>query len=89
MGDPIMELRLAGSLDGAINQLPASVSVVSKGERWLRYTTSDPDRTNPDVLRNMMDAGIQVVTLSEIERSLEDVYLQVVDAPEAYAEVTA
>jgi ABC-2 type transport system ATP-binding protein len=86
LGDPVMELRLAGSLDGALQQLPPSVSVISKGDRWLRYSTSDPDRTNPDVLRNLMQAGIEVVTLSEIERSLEDVYLQVVDAPESQGE---
>jgi len=30
------------------------------------------------VLQAMTEAGVKVVTLSEVERSLEDVYLQVI-----------
>ncbi len=48
------------------------------GGNWLRYRVSHPDRVNPKILQAMTQAGIQVITLSEVERSLEDVYLQVV-----------
>jgi ABC-2 type transport system ATP-binding protein len=78
MGDPIMELRLGVPLDGARKFLPPSLDLLEAGETWLRYRDSDPLHTNPLVLRSLLEAGIPVVTLAEVERSLEDVYLQVV-----------
>jgi hypothetical protein len=45
----------------------------------------DPDEVNPRFLRSLGQAGIDVVTLAEVERSLEDVYLQVVGQPRAQA----
>jgi ABC-2 type transport system ATP-binding protein len=78
MGDPIMELRLAVPLDGASEYLPSSLEFVEMGETWVRYRASDPQNTNPQVLQAMLNAGIPVITLSEVERSLEEVYLQIV-----------
>ena len=78
LGSRQMELRLAGPLDGAARLLPGEAVLLDAGEDWLRYTTDDPQVTNPRVLHALDTAGIQVVTLAEVERSLEDVYLQVV-----------
>lgn len=83
LGDPIMELRLARSVDGAAENLPAEVDLVEAGESWLRYRTSDPNAQNPLVLRSMAEAGFSVVTLAEVGRSLEEVYLRVVGVPAA------
>jgi hypothetical protein len=58
--------------------LPSDLEPIEMGETWLRYRVSHPDRVNPKVLHAMAQAGVQVITLSEVERSLEDVYLQVV-----------
>ena len=82
LGDPIMELQLGGSLNGAVEALPDELVVVSSGPSWLRYRTARPDRDNPRVLRAMDSAGVDVITLSEVGRSLEDVYLRVVGADE-------
>jgi ABC-2 type transport system ATP-binding protein len=78
LGEPVMELRLVDHLDGALEYLPSELEPIEMGENWLRYRVSHPDRVNPKVLQAMAQAGVQVITLSEIERSLEDVYLQVV-----------
>ncbi len=82
VGDPVMELRLAGELDGVIDQLPDDMIVLAKGTDWLRYQTASPEVTNPRVLETLMQAHIPVVTLSEIHRSLEDVYLRIVQTPD-------
>jgi ABC-2 type transport system ATP-binding protein len=79
LGDPVMELRLGKPLDGAIDLLPDEAVRVSEGPGWIRYQTADPEKVNPLVLRSLMDAQIPVITLSEVERSLEDVYLEVVE----------
>lgn len=83
LGDPIMELRLANSVDGAAENLPAAVKLVEAGKDWLRYRTPDPNAQNPLVLRSLADAGFSVVTLAEVGRSLEEVYLRVVGVTEA------
>jgi ABC-2 type transport system ATP-binding protein len=55
------------------------VDVEAHGEGWLRYYTSDPEDVNPVVLQTLSSQGIGVVTLSRVPRSLEDVYLRVVE----------
>jgi ABC-2 type transport system ATP-binding protein len=82
LGDPIMELHLGTTLDGAVELLPEGLEVLSSGENWIRYKTANPNQTNPAVVRSMMESGIPIVTLSEVERSLEDLYLRVVASDE-------
>jgi ABC-2 type transport system ATP-binding protein len=86
LGDPVMELRLGKPLDGAIDLLPNEAVRVSEGPGWIRYQTANPEKVNPLVLRSMMDAHIPVITLSEVARSLEDVYLEVVGMKEPGSE---
>jgi hypothetical protein len=54
------------------------VEVVESADRWLRFRTPDPQATNPAVLRKLAAHGVDVVTLSEVQQSLETVYLQIV-----------
>ena len=82
LGDPIMEVRYHGSLDGVVERLPPSSEVLEFGEGWLRYEAADPGSTNPMVLKIMAEAGVEVVTLSEVVRSLEEIYLSVVEQHE-------
>lgn len=79
LGNPVMELRVATPLDGAVQAMPENVRTLAIGDRWLRYEVEDPDQTNPSVIHAMMQAGIPIVTLAEVERSLEDLYLRVVE----------
>jgi ABC-2 type transport system ATP-binding protein len=81
LGDPIMELRLASRLNGALQALPAGVEPLGSGENWVRYRTARPDQVNPRVIEAMSRAGLSVVTLTEVGRSLEEVYLSVVGEP--------
>jgi ABC-2 type transport system ATP-binding protein len=81
LGRRQMEIHLARPLDGAARLLPQGTLVVASGPDWLRYETEDPHQSNPRFLHALSQAGIDVVTLAEVERSLEDVYLQVVGQP--------
>jgi ABC-2 type transport system ATP-binding protein len=56
------------------------VEIEGEGEDWLRYSTTDPRAVNPLVLRALAAEGIGVVTLSQVPRTLEDVYLRAVSA---------
>lgn len=86
VGEPVMELRLGAALDGVIDQLPDNIIVLAKGQDWLRYQTASPETINPQILEMLTRAKIPVVTLSEVHRSLEDVYLQIIQAPEDHQE---
>jgi ABC-2 type transport system ATP-binding protein len=72
-------VRLAQSLDGQEPELNGIVSIEEWGERWFRYRADEPEATNPLVLRRLSSLGLDVVTLSEVPQSLEEVYLHVVN----------
>ncbi|MDF1501134.1 MAG: ABC transporter ATP-binding protein [Anaerolineales bacterium] len=79
LGNPVMELRVASALDGVLDLMPEGVRTLASGVNWIRYEVEDPGRINPIVIRTMIEAGIPIVTLAEVERSLEDLYLRVVE----------
>jgi len=79
LGDPVLELRLAGSLDGLLPDLEEWLTVEDHGDDWLRYRTAHPEVVNPQLLQQMTARGVPVVTLSEVPRSLEEVYLRIVN----------
>jgi ABC-2 type transport system ATP-binding protein len=78
VGDPLMEIRFVQPLNGVAKDLVDMVEVVESADRWLRFRTPDPQATNPAVLRKLAAHGVDVVTLSEVQQSLETVYLQIV-----------
>ncbi|GAB4530401.1 MAG: ABC transporter ATP-binding protein [Anaerolineae bacterium] len=79
LGDPVLELRLAQPLDGLLADLEELVTVQDYGDTWLRYSTPEPERVNPRLLQQLARRGAPVITLSEVPRSLEDVYLRIVN----------
>ncbi len=82
LGPGEYEIELAIPLNGRIDALLTGVEVTSQGENWFRYHTDHPEQANPIVLRILLEAGMPVVRLQEAERSLEQVYLQAIHAPE-------
>jgi len=80
LGAPLLEVRLAHSLDSYLEALTDLVNVESWGENWFRYRTSSPETTNPALLNRLAGQDARVLTLSEVPRSLEDVYLSIVES---------
>jgi ABC-2 type transport system ATP-binding protein len=79
LGDPVLELRLGEPLDGLLPDLEDLVTVEDHGDTWLRYRTSEPERVNPRLLQQLAERDTPVVTLSQVPRSLEEVYLRIVN----------
>ena len=87
-GKPQYTVTFAG--DGALARtalsrvgIDAQPASGSDGLSALRFTTDDPVRTNGQALRALIDANVQVVTLSVDERSLEDAYMQILQEARA------
>jgi len=85
LGPTLLELRTAGPLNGAADYLSDLVSVGQRGPDWLQFTAERPAETNPRVLARLAEHQAAVVTLAEVPRSLEDVYMQIVQRPEDQA----
>ena len=79
LGAPLLELRLAQPLDGLLPLVSDLVEVEEHGDTWLRYHTFHPEQVNPPLLRRLTEKEAEVITLSEVPRSLEDVYLKIVE----------
>ncbi len=79
LGPPLMELVLRVPLNGLLPDLCEQVEVIEHGDTWVRYRTQQPTDENPRLLRWLAGRDVDVVTLSEVNRSLEDVYLRVVE----------
>lgn len=89
IGEPMMELRVNGEINGLQRELAEMVTIDQYGINWLQYRTRDPYTINPRVLAKCVELGAEVVTLSQVTKTLEDIYLQVVEEDEKQEQVQA
>jgi len=87
LGAPILEVRTANPLNGARRLIDDLIQIEAEGDTWLRYRTETPEQVNPLLIDRLSRAGYRVVTLSEVPRPLEEVYLQVVEKQSSMEEV--
>lgn len=78
LGPPLMEIRLTTDINGLVKELATLVEIDSQGIDWVRYRAAEPEEVNPRILRQLTSQGVEIVTLSEVPQSLEEVYLRVV-----------
>lgn len=81
LGPAEYEARLAGKLNGWSPDLPAGVELTGRGENWVRFRVPQPEQVNPQLLRQMLDQQLEVVSYQEVPRSLEQAYLAAVSRP--------
>jgi len=89
VGAPQMEIKFTKPLNGAIALVQDKAEIFESGSDWLRYRTTTPQTTNPAILNTLVSQGIEVITLAEIPRSLEAVYLEIVREDEGVTDDTA
>ncbi|KAA3653649.1 MAG: ABC transporter ATP-binding protein [Chloroflexi bacterium] len=78
LGHPQLEVRVDKHLNGEIKELQDLVTVEWVRDDVIRYCTSSPESTNPQIVRRLDGLGLGVITIKEITQSLEEVYLRVV-----------
>ena len=62
--------------------LTEAIEIREQGETWFRYRSAQPERDNPLVLKILLQANMPVISLRPAPRSLEQVYLRAVTAPD-------
>lgn len=75
LGPEEYELRLATPLNGRHPELPPGATITASGSDWIRYQVENPAQVNPILLQSLLEAGMPVVSLQEVPRSLEQLYL--------------
>jgi ABC-2 type transport system ATP-binding protein len=78
LGPAEYEIRLGCALNGREPHFPDGVTITARGSDWLRYQARQPKQANPALLRLLLDQDIPVISLHEIPRSLEQVYLRAI-----------
>ena len=77
LGPPEYEVRLAEARAGGEIELPPGTILTGRGADWMRFCHPAGLDANTHVLRALLAQGLAVVSLQEVPRSLEQVYLQV------------
>ncbi|MDF1514747.1 MAG: ABC transporter ATP-binding protein [Anaerolineae bacterium] len=78
MGPPLMELRFSERQESSkLAFMHDLVTVINQDAFLVCYTTGEPERLNPIILRKLSAAGIPVMTLSAHQQRLETVYLRI------------
>jgi ABC-2 type transport system ATP-binding protein len=77
----VFHLRKPGPKFVKILQSMANVHEVQLVDNKLLATLDDPEKQNPELVRSLVEAGADVQFVGELRRTLEDVYLRLVQSP--------
>jgi ABC-2 type transport system ATP-binding protein len=82
LGAAVFEVRVGSNQ--VLNQLdlPEGLEIEDQSENWIRYRSENPEIDNPQVLQHLLNLGLNVISLQEVPRSLEQIYLQVMKDPQ-------
>jgi len=78
LGPPVQELRLATPVNGFVEVVSGLARVTAQGDGWIRYQTPKPQKVNPIIVSRIAERGGQVISLTEVPQTLEEVYLKIV-----------
>ena len=77
----VFHLRQADPKFAKTLQALANVHEVQVVENKLLATLEDPEKQNPELVRSLVEAGADVQFVGELRRTLEDIYLRLIQAP--------
>jgi ABC-2 type transport system ATP-binding protein len=72
-------IRFNGSIDGQLSVIKKNAQLINLGEGFIQYSTENGEQFNPTLVRSMVASGVNIVTLQQIDHSLEDIYLQIIN----------
>jgi len=82
LGPKEFEVQLGAHLNGNLPALPAQAVLTAQGPNWLRYQSEHPESVNPEILRRLLKLDLPVLSLKEVDRNLEQVYMEAINTPE-------
>jgi ABC-2 type transport system ATP-binding protein len=83
MGDPLWEIQLAYPDPRLPTLLQDLVPLELVEADRVQYRCSEPYQLNPYILQRLMEKGLSITAMSEVQRNLEQVYLRIVGDEQA------
>ncbi|MBI9051041.1 MAG: ABC transporter ATP-binding protein [Anaerolineaceae bacterium] len=78
LGPEEFKATCSGLNDCAAFPLPAGVKMIKKEDHVVHFQIDNPTEANPELIRNMVNAGINIISFHKVHRSLENAYLAAV-----------
>lgn len=75
LGPVEFEVRVRGSWRGGTLDLPRGVTLSGESDLGPRFRVDDPVEANPDLLKQIIASGAEVVSMQEVPHTLEEIYL--------------
>lgn len=75
LGPAEYQVRVRGSWRGGPLDLPRGVTLLDEAAAGPRFRVEDPMESNPILLKQFIKSGVDVVSMQEVPRTLEEVYL--------------
>jgi ABC-2 type transport system ATP-binding protein len=78
LGPEEYKVRCSGSEKCDQIDLPEGVTILDNMDNVIHFRIENPEKSNPVLIRNMVDKGIDIVSFHKVHRSLENAYLAAV-----------
>lgn len=75
LGKPAFQVNLSSEWRGKLPDLPQGVLLVEEYGFTLRFQIDNPEASNPILIKLLVQAGLEIVSMHEVPRSLDDVFI--------------
>jgi ABC-2 type transport system ATP-binding protein len=72
-------IRFTGSIDGQLSDIKKNAQLIDYGDGFIYYSSEHGDQYNPILVRSLVGSGVNILTLQQVDHSLEDIYLQIIN----------
>ena len=82
LGPAEYEIRLGGEWSMESLDIPEEITITSRGSHGFSFKVDNPIVVNPQLVRNLTRENIPVISLQEVPRNLEQIYLEAMSRAE-------
>ncbi|MEN4041461.1 MAG: ABC transporter ATP-binding protein, partial [Anaerolineaceae bacterium] len=75
LGPVEYEVRLSGPVNSWSTRLPEGVTLIKRGDDWLRFHIEQPEIQNPLLMRHLLGSSMAVLSFLPVPQTLEQAYL--------------
>jgi ABC-2 type transport system ATP-binding protein len=79
LGPIEFEVQISGEWPAKSLKLPDGVSIIKNGTHSRIFQVEDPEKANPQLIKELLRNKVDVLTFKEVPRTLEQVYLKVME----------
>jgi ABC-2 type transport system ATP-binding protein len=72
-------IRFTGCIDGQLSDIKKNAQLIDYGDGFIYYSSEHGDQYNPILVRSLVGSGVNILTLQQVDHSLEDIYLQIIN----------